>query len=925
MKRLARYAAGLALALAATQPAFAAPGATLKRATPVSVSGAPRSLVTLVVPVPSDVESADRVHYQVALSGGAEVLGRLTGELVQRDGQRSILLTLRVPAVAPVGLLDVADVVFTAEDGTSVVVPIILRVPAVQALRLSGLRELTALYGGDRIELAYNVQNLGNADERLRVRVTAPDQWSTRVEDGESVLVPAYGTGTVVVRLRVPPVQSAGSYNIVVQLDRQARGDSLPAATASTLLRVNEPVRQGEVLAVHPFIGGATSADGSVMAAGLRVSGPVAEGVILDAAFAPRPSGNVGLSGIGLANVGLGQVPVRATLRAENWRAEVGMVQGVVSPIAGSAFGGRGGMVRIRRGDTEYYAVAAAPQLQSGSGGVLFASSASRSTALGRFGVSVASLDERRGLQLGSGRALTAVGAQWDLDSLRANVSASAGLAYRQFADGAGLGMSLDVAHENDRGSVRAGVLVAPGGSSAFAPSRQRLFLSGQQRVGDFNYLDASVATSEDVAPLGAETRFTNASVGARRFLGERANVSGRIGRDASEGTGYLGVGGFEMIDNYVSSGIGFGIREWSVAFDARVSAVQRNTVLFSGATDARRAGQQTANVMISRGFGTLGQLSLGGNVTAAGAGVGVPGTAVNAQAIWSDLPLMLGDVIVRLSQEVRVARTSLLSPRFAYRTGARTTLWGVDVNATFERSPFLTDRRGRPAWMFGVRMALSTQLLTTQRPISSGRVFRDLNGNGMREEGEPGVAGVVLEHDRVRATTNRAGEYRVPQSVRGRLSIDPTSIPAGLLMHPRMLSDTTERRDIPLVPAGSVVVRFSQQFDDSTRSSPVDFTRVDVWVQDASGFEWVGRHLGDGRFAIEDVPVGAYRMRTSFARSGEQLRVEDLVIEVQAGQSPEVVVPVRGRSIRLINPPSGPGGGRVGPRNAGARNQMRQ
>src|SRR5690606_14700021 len=104
------------VAAVAARPATAhatTPEPTRVRATPVSVAGAPRSVVTLMVPVPARLQELPRLHFQVVMSGAVEVIGRLEGELTPATGSRSIILTLRVPATALVGLLDVADVVFT--------------------------------------------------------------------------------------------------------------------------------------------------------------------------------------------------------------------------------------------------------------------------------------------------------------------------------------------------------------------------------------------------------------------------------------------------------------------------------------------------------------------------------------------------------------------------------------------------------------------------------------------------------------------------------------------------------------------------------------------------------------------------------------------------------------------------------------------
>jgi hypothetical protein len=205
-------------------------------------------------------------------------------------------------------------------------------------------------------------------------------------------------------------------------------------------------------------------------------------------------------------------------------------------------------------------------------------------------------------------------------------------------------------------------------------------------------------------------------------------------------------------------------------------------------------------------------------------------------------------------------------------------------------------------------------------RKEANGVVYRDRNANGRQDVGEPGVPGVELRFDNVRITTGRDGMYRLPSSLRGRLRVNPASLPSGVVAHPRLALDSLERRDIPLVPTGNRTVVLQLEADAEGRVPDVDLEKAEVWLRDADGFEWVSLGLGNGRFAFEHVPVGSYTLRLSFERLAEPVRADEVTIEILEGNATDVIVPVRGRAVRIITPPRGGRGG-VGPR-GGARQQ---
>jgi hypothetical protein len=230
------------------------------------------------------------------------------------------------------------------------------------------------------------------------------------------------------------------------------------------------------------------------------------------------------------------------------------------------------------------------------------------------------------------------------------------------------------------------------------------------------------------------------------------------------------------------------------------------------------------------------------------------------------------------------------------------------------ERNPFFRDATGRAGVVGAIKLTTSTEVFSTARFSPPGLVYEDRNGNGTRDAGENGVAGVVLRQGDVRVSTNREGAFRVPSDVRGLLRVDPRSIPVGFVAHPRYATDSLERREIPLVPTGSIVVALSVVADSAGRRPDVDLAKTQLWLRDGTGLQWVGVAVGDGSFRFDQVPVGTYGIRIDFSKVNEPIRVDETTtIEVKPGAQSVRLIEVRGRAIRLSPPNPRSGNGRGG------------
>ena len=928
--RLRSWLLAAALASVATAaPARAEVPAAPRRGAPVSVAGAPRTLVTLAVAAPAEFEDASDLRFEVQISGAVDVLGRLEGQLerLENGRMRPVMLTLRVPGNALVGLLDVADVVFVTSDGRSIAVPIILRVPAVQYVRLIGPRDMSDLRRGDRVSLSYRVQNLGNVTEMLAVHLEPPAGWTARVRGGERVTVPAYGSADVTVDLRVATMPTSGSLALDLALRPALVADST-VATARTGLRLAEVAATLPGLRITPFVGAATSGDGGAVSSGLRAVGPLLDNVWMSAEFAPTPNVR-GLSAFGLSSVGALGIPFNASLVGPQWRAGVGTVSGSVGELTGLGFAGRGGAFSWHRDSTELTLTAARPGNGNSGGGSYLGARASWEQGPGRLSASASWLEEAALGGLPRGRALRAVGADYELP-LRNGTTVGAGTAVREYGEGPALGLRGYVARDGRDGRVALRASYAPGGSAAFASATSTLQADGRRSIGDRLVVDAAVQRSQDRGILLNDVRTSSGSASARYQLVDWAALRLTSTYDRAEVRGAAPIRtGFGSAQASLAGGVDGSLGAWIVSGEVRGSRLERSTLLFSGNRNVRAALQQAVTVSASRPTQEWGTFAVGTTLARTGAGVGVPGDAITGFARLGGLPMAIAGQLLLFDNEVRAQRSSVDRLRLSYRGGLTARLRsGLEIGASVERDPFLRDLRGRVGWIAALRIGLSTEVLTSARFERAGTVFRDDNANGQHDEGEPGLGGVTLLYDNIRFRTNREGTFRVPGSIRGRLEVDPRTIPSGLVVHPRVALDTLERREIALVPTGSVVLALELVIDAEGRVPAVDLAAADVWLRDSEGYEWVGRSEGDGRFVFEHVPVGQYVLRTSFTRLSEPVRADDVKLMVLPGANAAVQVPVRGRNVRIITPPrQGEGRGaapRFTPRN-GQRFQPRQ
>ena len=178
------------------------------------------------------------------------------------------------------------------------------------------------------------------------------------------------------------------------------------------------------------------------------------------------------------------------------------------------------------------------------------------------------------------------------------------------------------------------------------------------------------------------------------------------------------------------------------------------------------------------------------------------------------------------------------------------------------------------------------------------GQVFHDLDGDGVRDEGEPPAAGVDVLVQGGRITTDQDGSYRtwevrpyeVARVAVDSLSIDPSWAPAPREVAFRPSPNLFNPVDLPLLRTREVVGRVVAGGENP---QPLGGVRVEVVAQDGTVVA-TQRTFSDGVFYVQRVPPGRYTVRMA-AGSAEALGLQvppEIPLEIAGGTDAAVELP---------------------------------
>src|SRR5260221_5832478 len=188
-------------------------------------------------------------------------------------------------------------------------------------------------------------------------------------------------------------------------------------------------------------------------------------------------------------------------------------------------------------------------------------------------------------------------------------------------------------------------------------------------------------------------------------------------------------------------------------------------------------------------------------------------------------------------------------------------------------------------------------------QPETRGTVFRDQNGNGVRDPGEAGFAGVLVRRGRESAVTGEDGGFRLSGEATDPPAVDPVSLPLGWIQEPPRPPGS--RSDLGVVAVAAVEVALEVASDSLGRIASSRLAGAIVLAHDERSHVWVGRAAAPGHAVFDALPPGRYRIELDLSDVQEPLtpaeRLPAFVVQGAGGEPVRrLVVTLRARPIHV-------------------------
>jgi hypothetical protein len=183
------------------------------------------------------------------------------------------------------------------------------------------------------------------------------------------------------------------------------------------------------------------------------------------------------------------------------------------------------------------------------------------------------------------------------------------------------------------------------------------------------------------------------------------------------------------------------------------------------------------------------------------------------------------------------------------------------------------------------------------------GKVYEDRNGNGQRDPGEPGLAGVMVRRAGESAITDASGRYRFLTRADAPARLDESSLSFGLIAP----FDASRSADLAVLPTSPVTVRLVPTRDSTQAAGGgSELTNIRVQARDQAGNIWSARADSQGVAVLHSLPPGIYQIELDLTGLQTPLILRGALpsFKVEAGGSvPTMVVPLYPRPVRMFDP----------------------
>lgn len=908
--RLAAQAARFEPAVIARTAAFD-DGIVVSADTPMVRVG-PRSVSVVIIPVPKDLPR-DSVTYEVTPVGGMQFLGPRTGQVPSEAPgvERVVVLTVRVPAQALAGNQVAGRVRFFVRGAPRVEVVCTVDVPRVSGASIILERRLLAAKPGDRVVLHYRLTNTGNATDMIEVGLTPPEHWGQDVLAVASAfhLLGGQTTAEGDIVLAIPRDAASGATWLPV-VARNAAGD---LAQLNALLEiVDRDAQPAAGVRLSPSI--ATVLHERTRATpffGLDFQGGLTPGVRtfgrLVQSTGARPEDARGLS-----QVGMFPGTSFVTVEGGRWRFTGGNTSTAFSEITGVNLWGRG--ATFAAGDGRWSSVgilakphrfasfsSSSPNTRSGyMAGVQFGRSVGGGVV---HGTAVAADDPV------TGRQLEAVGIGGVTPPLRGGWDLSGEIAARGFRGRSGLGWLGEAKQKDADRLLMIRYAHAPGGSSAFAPARDLLVATVSDLATPTLRFGASLWGSADVTPTLDRLRSAGWSAGPQWWVQPQTLLELEFhgnGFDAEGASGRIGSSELMARVGFMRQSRGFYGTVSAAGGQVSRRLAPPTPIPVPGATNEIATGRWLLRGSVGHST-AAGTFEASGSYEHNGTGSGyLPQQSVFAiRAAGVPLPVGLWGVTGAAS----VQRYDWFGSRpgaTVVRAGFHAPLPGsLALTVDAEHNPLFVSASAN-GWNLAIKLEYTTVMpLLGLRGTARGNVYEDRNGNGRREPGEPGLAGVLVRRGNESVVTDRAGRYRFLTRADEPARLDEGSLPFGLIAP----FDSSRSLDLAVLPTSPVTVRLVPS-GDGGQALPIppggSLARIRVLVRDQVGNIWSARPDTQGVAVLHALPPGTYQVELDLTelRTPLILRGSLPTFTVQADRRvPPVLIPLFPRRVRMSNP----------------------
>lgn len=844
--------------------------------------GVPRSFQIVRINAPRVLANESTVGYAGYAVNEFTMIGRAAGAIHPPAG--AALVTVGIPANAPAGTREAARMLFIA-GGKEASVSVIMTVLPVYGLSLQADPEVAGLRSGDRFELPFKVTNRGNAVDTVRIIPEMPAGWRPSVRDTPTIIIAPFSTVQRVLNVAVPNSSATGNFFIRLNArSREARAEALVTLSVGPVVDQLRPLGP----TVRAAVGAVGVEGGTVQSVPqIAVSGPVTNRIYVDGRLTASPT-LAAAQVRGLASVGTFVTSPHLVAWSSRWRATLGSTVLAMTDLTGVNAGGRGFAFEHQDTARVLSFVGARPDKSYASGsdsGELLGAHFEQNLRYMRVGATATRL---RGVGL-QHHELTAIGVQARTFPIGTFIFGGE-TAYREYAAGSGMGWTARVRHDRKDEQAEFRLTHAPGGAEAFARAENELQISfARGRREGFGLAGSYVTTEDDTRPMFA-FQSHSLSLSPSYAVSRTMRIRGDIRRTSFDvDAAPIGYGNAET-----HAGIGMSGAWRGFGYATDIGAARLSRSISAADIDAADHGSRLTwrlNAIRTTSIGAF-QLEASYERNSAATGYLPEQIIVGLRSDRIHIPSLSNRL--ELEGEVMIQSWSGAAATPIVRAGAQYSIFETTIALGIERNPLLNGLKEKTPWIMALKLEKSLGLPRIAMGRASGIVYRDLNGNGQRDTGEPGVGGVLVRSGVERAVSSSDGAYRFADDPSSGVQIDPNTLPDGWIVG--------ERRDGSIALVSTTRLEVTLELGAAERVRGVNLSGVTVIARDAYGREWTGRRTGEETAVFEALPVGDYTLDADFTRMAEPLRIDGnpVTVQVREGVSATAKLPIAGRRLRF-------------------------